>query len=484
MNKIRCPLNAAAERHENLPALIADNKVILYGEYGQLVISAAVRLKEAGVAKGERVAIVSGNTWEYPILFFALLRLSAVVCPISPRIPPKAILSLLDKIDCRTVVDPVDRLSTQKSDRLRKIAFDTIIKPQESRVDNATVMACGDSDRDATIIFTSGSSALPKAVLHSLGNHYYNALGSNKNITIQPGDRWLLSLPLYHIGGLGILFRTLLAGASVIIPAYKETIAESIEKHHVTHLSLVSTQLYRLLDSGLSPATGGRLKAVLVGGSAVPASLITRAHENGLPVYTSYGLTEMASQVSTTSPGDSLEHLLTSGRLLAYRNLKLDDDGEILVKGETLFKGYIDRAVTTLPVDDDGWFRTGDLGRLNSNGYLEVAGRKDNMFISGGENIHPEEIERTLCLLSEVSEAVVVPIKDQEFGFRPVVFIRSQEGSRIDKGEVVSYLEGYLPRFKIPLDFHELPNEAAKGRTKPDRRYLAKLAEDLKQLLP
>ncbi|NVL90388.1 MAG: o-succinylbenzoate--CoA ligase [Desulfobacterales bacterium] len=484
MNKIRCPLNAAAERHENLPALIADNKVISYGEYEQLVASTAIRLKEAGVAKGERVAIVSGNGWEYPILFFALLRLGAVVCPISPRIPPEAILSLLDKIDCNTVVDPVDRLSTQGSDKLRRIALDTIIKPRESRVDNVPVMIDGDSDRDATIIFTSGSSAHPKAVLHSVGNHHYSALGSNKNIIVQPGDRWLMSLPLYHVGGLGILFRTLLAGASVVIPAYKETIAESIEKHDVTHLSIVSTQLYRLLNDGLGHAQAGQLKAVLLGGSAVPASLITRAHKIGLPLYTSYGLTEMTSQVTTTIPGDSLEHLLTSGKLLAYRNLKLDDDKEIFVKGETLFKGYVDGAVTTLPVDDDGWFRTGDLGRLNSDGYLEVTGRKDNMFISGGENIHPEEIEHALCLLSGVSEAVVVPIEDQEFGFRPVAFIRSREGSRIDKGEIVSYLEQYLPRFKIPVSFYELPDETGQGRIKPDRHYLAKLAEDLKQLLP
>lgn len=480
MNNVQCPLNSAAERYEKLLALIAGDKVISYGEYEQIVGYVAGRLKKSGVEKGERVAIVSDNRWEYPILLFTLLRLGAVACPVNPIFPQKSIRSLLEKIDCVTVVDPLERLRNVRLDGRRRIALATIFRGHESTVDNTTSYVVTDIDQAATIIFTSGSSAQPKAVLHSLGNHYYSALGSNKNIAVQPGNRWLLSLPLYHVGGLGILFRTLLSGGAVVIPGKKEGIAESIEKYDVTHLSLVSTQLYRLLNDGLSPQIVKRLKAVLVGGSAVPLSLINRALEGGLPLYTTYGLTEMASQVTTTGPHEPRDRLSSSGKVLDYRSLKVSD-GKILVKGETLFKGYVEGRTTTLPVDDEGWFLTGDLGRLDSDGYLKFLGRKDNMFISGGENIYPEEIEGVLSLLRGISEAVVVPIEDKEFGFRPVAFIRTREGREIHKRNIVSHLEYYLPRFKIPVSFYKWPGKLCECGLKPDRRYLARLAQELRK---
>ena len=477
---IQCPLNSAAERYENLPALIAGDRVISYGEYERVVGSTAVRLKRMRVAKGRRVAIISNNRWEYPVLLFALMRLGAVACPANPRFPEESILTLLRKIDCITVMDPLNKLTNVTSDGMRGIGLDVILRGQEPDVNNASSRVLTDLNHDATIIFTSGTSARPKAVVHSLGNHYYSALGSNRNIAVQPGDRWLLSLPLYHVGGLGILFRTLLGGGAVVIPGENESIAESIEKHDVTHLSLVSTQLYRLLNDGLTLQRIKRLKAVLVGGSAVPTSLITRAHEAGLPLYTTYGLTEMASQVTTTAPQEPSDRLLTSGKVLDYRSLNVSD-GEILVKGETLFKGYVQGRTTTLPVDDEGWFRTGDLGRLDSDGYLKFLGRKDNMFVSGGENIHPEEIEGVLSLFDEISEAIVVPIEDKEFGFRPVAFIRTRNGTQIDERDVVSRLEHSVPRFKIPVSFYEWPDKAGESRLKPDRRYLAKLAQKLRK---
>ena len=477
MNSIRCPLNSAAEHFENLPALISADKVMSYGEYEQLVTYTAMRLKETGVSKGERVAILSRNCWQYPILLFALLRRGAVACPVSPRFPHETIRSLLKKCDCTKVVDLLDGPIELTLDGTQNIRLDAVSRHQEPNTNTVNSYVVTDLDHDATIIFTSGTTAQPKAVLHSLGNHYYNALGSNKNIAVQPGDRWLLSLPLYHVGGLGILFRTMLGGGAVVIPKDKESIAESIEKYHVTHLSLVSTQLYRWLNQGLrSPIVMGP-KTVLLGGSAVPSSLITRAHEAGLPLHTTYGLTEMASQVTTTAPHDRRDRLSTSGRVLDYRSLKLDD-GEILVKGKTLFKGYVDGKTTTLPVDSEGWFRTGDIGMLDGHCYLEFLGRKDNMFISGGENIHPEEIEGVLCLLPDISEALVVPIDDEEFGFRPVAFIRTREGKHMDERDIGSHLERHLPRFMIPVSFHEWPDEVPKGRLKPDRLYLLKLAQE------
>ena len=133
-------------------------------------------------------------------------------------------------------------------------------------------------DRPATIVFTSGSTGIPKAVLHSYGNYYYNALGCNRNLPLTAGDRWLLDLPLYHVGGLGILFRCLLAGATVVMPDGRETLDAVLERYEITHLSVVVTQLHRLLRQPESVRYPS-LRYVVLGGSPVPLKLLSRASE-------------------------------------------------------------------------------------------------------------------------------------------------------------------------------------------------------------
>jgi O-succinylbenzoic acid--CoA ligase len=320
-------------------------------------------------------------------------------------------------------------------------------------------------DQLSTIVFTSGSAGVPKAALHTFGNHYFSASGSNANIPLEPGDRWLHSLPLYHVGGLSILFRCLLAGATVALPEPGLPLGEAIAHSGATHVSLVSTQLLRLLrEEGFA---GTELKAILLGGGPMPASLVDEARARGLPIHTSYGLTEMTSQVTTTPPGASRGELRTSGRPLPHREVAVSGRGEILVRGETLFAGYVEGASVHRPLDDDGWFHTGDLGALDENGYLDVRGRKDNLFVSGGENIQPEEIEEALSGLAGVQEAVVVPVPDPEFGARPVAFVRAEGVT--DQGTLTRALEKVLPRFKIPVAFYPWPDEAWGRGMKVDR---------------
>lgn len=477
MSSIAWPLENTAKTFGSLPAIVSGEKVISFRQYEDMAASMASGLAEKGLKSGQRVAIVANNCWQYVVLLQAMFRLGIVACPISPRFPRDAILSILQKIHCSTVIAPADRLSAILPTNILRIGlgdlFQCDVVPSHKVITGFAAKVR--LDGDATIILTSGTSGAPKAVVHSFGNHYFNALGSNENIAMQPGDRWLLSLPLYHVGGIGIVFRMMLAGGTVVIPEGKEAIGVCLARYGVTHLSLVATQLYRLLKQGLDAGVVKCLKAVLVGGGPVPVSIISQACEAGMPLYTTYGLTEMASQVTTTEPKVRRKRLLTSGKILAYRSLKIHD-GEILVKGKTLFKGYVEGSKTVLPLDDEGWFRTGDLGGMDDRGYVMLLGRKDNMFISGGENICPEEIERRLCMLPHISEAVVVPIEDQEFGFRPVAFVKMEQGKAMDPEVFMSNLERHLPRFKIPVAFYAWPTGADKGGIKPDRPYLKRLA--------
>ena len=302
----------------------------------------------------------------------------------------------------------------------------------------------------ADIIFTSGTTGQPKAAVHTLGNHYFSARGANEHIPFSANDRWLLSLPLYHVGGLGILFRVFLRGGTLVIAQPQENLQKVLTRYRITHVSLVSTQLYRLLQNNFS---GQYLKAILLGGSAIPERLLKQAVQKKLPVYTTYGLTEMSSQVAT-SQKLSYKDSWPWPRILNYRQVKIARDGEILVKGKTLFKGYL--KVNKIQ-KIRRWFKTGDLGYLNQNKELTVTGRKDKMFISGGENIQPAEIEYYLRKREDVKEVAVIAKADAEFGFRPVAFVTMKKGKKFNPAQLKSCLQKYLPKFKIPDLFRAEP---------------------------
>ncbi len=317
------------------------------------------------------------------------------------------------------------------------------------------------------IILTAGSSAAPKAAVHRLGNHFASARGAAVVNMLDRDSVWLLSLPLYHIGGYAILFRVFLAGAALVIDDRHLPLAERLRKHPVTHVSLVPTQVWRLLQEGFDPAPT-RLRTLLIGGAPIPQALVERLTDLGLRPLLSYGLTEMASQVCTgtpTSPG-------AVGHPLPDRELSLRD-GEILVRGATLFAGYWQDGSLRDPRDDQGWFATRDLGHLSGKGELTVTGRLDNQFISGGENIQPEAIEARLCDHPAIAQAVVVPVASAEWGQRPVAFVEWHEAP-VPVASLEPWLRRDLPGFMVPDAW--LPWPADLGGLKVSRRELAERA--------
>ena len=459
-----CPLRKWAENAPSRPAVLAAHEAVRYGELDRRVSAAAAGLRARGLRTGDRVAMLFPPGIEYLTIMLALFRLGATVCPLSTRLPERGVREGLRILGARALI-------TSKSLLLPEVE---VLAPSEclaGGAPQARLHAHFELHRPATIVFTSGSTGAPKAAVHSFGNHFFSALGSNRNLPLSPDSRWLLSLPLYHVGGLAIVFRCLLAGAAVALPG-RAPMGEALRRLGVTHVSMVSTQLRRFLREG----GGGRdgLRAVLLGGSAIPPGLIEAAHEGGLPLHTSYGLTEMASQVTTTPPGAPLETLMTSGRTLPYRELRLAGDGEVLVRGETLFLGYVTDGDVRLPLDDEGWFHTGDLGALDEDGYVRILGRKDHLFISGGENIQPEAIERALCRIEGVTRAVVTPKPDEEFGARPVAFVEVAPGGPSVE-ELQARLSEELPRFMLPVRYLPWPEGGGQKGLKVDRAFFRSL---------
>jgi O-succinylbenzoic acid--CoA ligase len=444
--------------------------------------SLTTKLCRTGIRQGDAVAIKCENGPQFSEWVLSCWQLGAVVIPVSTRYPPHTVTSILNDFGVRAFFS---------SDDLKTVAT----KAKSFLIDD--FVDAGSSDwtpvpfdknkfdlhAEASIILTSGSSAKPKAVLHTLGNHYFSALGAHDNIPFGPGNKWLASLPMYHISGFSLIARALLHGGTLICPPAKQPLAESIQQLDMTHLSLVSTQLIQLLEDPACIRKLKRLTAILLGGAPLPLNLIQKAMALELPIYRTYGCTEMASQVTTTGAKDCRDINNSAGHPLKYRQIKLTPDGEILVKGRVLFKGYVSEKRVALSLDDDGFFATGDVGYFDDENRLYLTGRKDLMFISGGENIHPEEIEQAIGQLESVEQAVVVSVEDARFGKRPVAFIKTKKGVKFDDARAKEVLQDRLESFKIPDDFLPWPQNFG-SFLKPARSEFQALAAERIRLKP
>ena len=276
---------------------------------------------------------------------------------------------------------------------------------------------------------------------------------------------WLPSLPLFHVGGYAILFRVFLAGASLVLDDRTQPLKERLERQPITHLSLVPTQLWRLLAQGFDPART-RLRELLLGGAAIPEPLVNQLKALGFTPKSSYGLSEMGSQVCTGQPAGAG----VVGRPLPGREVCIRQ-GEICVRGDTLFAGYFQAGELVLPLDEEGWFHTRDKGHFTPDGELVVEGRLDNLFISGGENIQPEIIEQRLVDHGAVAQALVVPIPSAQWGQRPAAFI-DWLAEPVPHDELATWIRHSLPGFMVPDRWLPWPDLA--GSLKPSRTLLAR----------
>ncbi|MBX7258223.1 MAG: o-succinylbenzoate--CoA ligase [Candidatus Hydrogenedentes bacterium] len=472
MSDVVWPMAIAANRFGESPALSDRDSSYTYREMASLVAGVAGALRVAGIGPGDRVAIAAASSASYVLILHACFQLGAVACPLNTRLPRQALSELIQSIGAMALL--VDEyFSVIKLGHIATLRVEHLI---EEAYEGAAPAPPHSLNRPATVVSSSGSTGTPKHVLHSYANHWFNASASNENIPVEPGDRWLLSLPLFHVSGLGILFRCMLGGGTVVVPGIGEALEDSIPAHRITHVSLVATQLFRLLRSRSGREALRRLRVILLGGSSIPAPLIREAKDQNLPIYVSYGLTEMASQVSTSRRDAPLEALLSSGKPLVPNTVTVAPDKEVMVRGRTLFMGYLEGSVIRLPLGEDGWFATGDLGRFDEDGNLHILGRKDNMFISGGENVHPEEIERHLCRAPGVVQALVVPVPCPEFGVRPAAFVRMDERHLLDPRELEAALLDGLPKFMVPVLFLPWPDDNESAGIKDNRGLFAELA--------
>ncbi len=424
-----------SEEHGDQIALCDNDKEWTWAEVSIQVNRYANGLIQQEVKRYEVVAAVAHNCIELVWLQLACIRIGARFVAINPKIPESQLYQLVTSIS-------VNHMWFGQG---QKTISGTWRHLQLINAQYAVISVTWQPNRLATLTFTSGSTGLPKAVAHSANNHLFSAIGLLSAMAFEKNDSWLLSLPLFHVSGLAIVWRWLLTGACIVMPTEKGLLEDL---YGVTHASLVPTQLQRILDS--CDVSRLALKRVLLGGSAISAKLTTKAAENGIESWVGYGMTEMASTVTAKLANEQLD----VGTALHYRELRVEDTGEILVRGQCLALGYYHGSKMVNLTDKDGWYPTGDLGCVKGE-KLYILGRIDNMFISGGENIHPEKIEIALLTHDEIEQAIVVDVVDDEFGHRPVAVIKTENTMNHD--QLNEFLKDKLTRFEYPIRYEIMP---------------------------
>lgn len=435
-------------------ALVDDQGDHTYAELDKRVDRVAAALWSDGVKPGDRVAMLAWNGPEVVELVHAVARLGAILVPLNARLRVDELAFQLRDAEVALLVCDTSLSETAAAAARAAGVASPHTFPLEGR-EGITFPRVGAhaSDDPLCIMYTSGTTGLPKGVVLTYGNMFASAAGSAFNLGVLPGDRWLAVLPLFHVGGLSIVMRSVLYGTAVVLHRQfdEHRVSASLRRDRVTHVSVVATMLQRLLDVDAEPCAP-QVRVVLVGGGPVPASLLERAAALGYPVVQTYGLTETASQVATLAPADAIARLGSAGKPLVTTRLRVDapagEPGEILVSGPVVTPGYFRRPEATAAAIHDGWLHTGDIGRLDEDGYLYVLDRRDDLIVSGGENVYPAEVEALLLRHASVREAAVVGLPDLAWGEVVVAAIVADDG--VVPEEIRVWMRERLAGFKVP----------------------------------
>lgn len=438
-------------------------------------------LAERGVQAGDRVATLLHNGAAPALLVHAVLRLGATLVPLNLRLRDVELAWQLH--DAR----PTLLVAEERTLPLARAAADgangtTLVSMEEAetaRDAGAPLRLVHPAGHPLAIIYTSGTTGTPKGAMLTVANFWWSAVGSALNLGTHADDRWLAPLPLFHVGGLSVLLRSAIYGITAVVHDGfdPEAVNAAIDDERITIVSVVAVMLQRMLDARGDRPWPATLRCMLLGGGPAPRPLLERCARLGVPVVQTYGLTEATSQVATLAPEDALRRLGAAGRPLYPNEIRIErpdgstagagEPGEILVRGPIVMSGYANRAEESARALAGGWLHTGDVGALDDDGYLYVLDRRDDLIVSGGENVYPAEVEAALLSHAGVVEAAVVGIPDEQWGQRVVAFVRVHDAAHpADLAEELrahcrARLAGYKTPAEIRFAAEPLPRTAS-----------------------
>jgi fatty-acyl-CoA synthase len=443
-------------------------------------------LNELKLKTGDRVVILAENSLEHIVLFSVAQKTGLILVPLNYRLAPRELDYQLNDSEPQLIITEkkyLENVSGLKSFQIisNKLNLDVLIDIVENEKDkNHFFDSIEDFDENHSvfILYTSGTTGLPKGALYTHKMLFWNSINTALRLDITSNDRSISCTPMFHTGGWNVIPTPFLHHGAYVCLMKKfdpAIVLKLLEEEKATMFMAVPTMLSMMAQSpDFDKVDLSSVKYFIIGGEPMPLPLIEIWHKKGVPIRQGYGLTEVGPSVTSLHQDDAVRKMGSIGKINFYLKYKIVDDngnevkqgevGEFILKGPSVTPGYWRNPTATSESLKNGWFYTGDLVREDEEGFLYVVDRKKNMFISGGENVYPAEIEKFLYTHPLIQEVAVIGVPDEKWGEVGKAYIKLKEGASISPDELKKYCEGNLARYKIPKYF-EIIEEIPKSET-------------------
>jgi fatty-acyl-CoA synthase len=471
------------DRARTTPERVAvdhDGVLVTYRELDEGSDTWAAAFRARGLRRGDRIATLTGSTPEHVQIFYACAKAGLILLPLSWRLSPAELRYQLEDAEPALflVEDVYDELAVATGHAFEPLAPPQGVRHRDRAAGNmaeggAPAEEPGDED-GLLLIYTSGTTGKPKGALLTHANCFWTNLSFDLTTGVDQRDVVLQVLPQFHVGGWNV--QALLAwwkGATVILEREFEpgrALRLIQEKRVTTMMGVPATYLFMAQQPGFAHADLSSLERAVVGGAPMPEALLETYADRGAAIVQGYGLTEAAPNVLCLPHEDAVRKLGYAGKPYPFVDVRLSGEDELQVSGPNVFPGYWRNAeATAAAFTDDGWLRTGDVAERDEEGFYRIKGRLKDMFISGGENVYPAEIEAVLHEHPQVADAAVVGVTDERWGEVGIAFVVADG---VGEEELVDWCRARLARFKVPKSFRFIGEIPRNGMGKVQKQEL------------
>jgi fatty-acyl-CoA synthase len=474
-------------------AVVDGKRRVNYHQLNERVNRLCGALLEMGLQGGDRIGILAYNCLEFVEVIMAAAKLGTVLVPLNWRLTATELAFIINDSGAETLFfdlelaklvegvrgqqTPLEQfIAFGEKDMPEARAYETLIANQrdtEPEIDPAP-----DLETPHIIMYTAGTTGKPKGAILSQGASFWNVLNLNLAMDFTSADRNLLVLPMFHIGGIGLFTLPMIYdGGTVVIQRTfdpQKTLSQLLDEKITLFFGVPAIFLALIQHPQFNAEAFESARVVMSGGAPLPVSLVKQYHQFGVVLQQGFGMSEAAPSIATLDRNLAMEKAGSIGKAVFHldarivddhmRELPAEDIGELIIRGPNLLQGYWNLPDATEAAFTEGWFHTGDLARMDEDGCLYIVERKKDMFISGGENVYPAEVENVIFQIPQIAEAAVIGVKDPKWGEVGCAVVVLKEGQRVSADEIICHLKSSLAKYKIPkrvVFVDQLPRNAA-----------------------
>jgi fatty-acyl-CoA synthase len=473
-------------------AVVDGERRLNYRELNRRVNRLAGALQGLGLKSGDRISILAYNCLEFLETIMAAAKLSLILVPLNWRLTAAELSFILNDSGAETLLfdSELQQLVrgvmgntalTQyvvfgEQEILEAKAYESLLAGQAQSEPPLEVMPTLDTAH--IIMYTAGTTGKPKGAILSQGASFWNVLNLNLAMDFTSNDRNLVVLPMFHIGGIGLFTLPMLynGGTAILQRTFDpvKTLALLREEKISLFFGVPAIFMALIQHPDFDADVFKNVRVVMSGGAPLPVNLVKQYHEAGIILRQGFGMSEAAPSIATLGKDLALKKAGSIGRAVFHLDARVVDDdmndvptgdvGELIIQGPNLLQSYWNRPEATQEAFSGDWFHTGDLARMDENGDLYIVERKKDMFISGGENVYPAEVENAIYELPQIAEAAVIGVDDEKWGEVGRAVVVLKKGQRLTTEAIIDHLKGRLAKYKLPKSVvfsDQLPRNAA-----------------------